>query len=121
MSGPLPREMPFRVSAVRAVVDLGDDASRVELVDRGLDVVDREVEDREARGLVIGFRIRDDARARAERDLEETHVVELDGEAERVGVEGAGGVDVIDGEAAEGGGVGEHGFSGVVRGLRPRG
>ena len=52
MSGPLPRMMPFCVLG-RAVVVLERHAALAERVDRGLDVVDGEVEDGEVGRRVV--------------------------------------------------------------------
>jgi hypothetical protein len=82
-----------------AVVVLDAHAARGELVDRGLDVVDREVQDRVRRRLVVGLRV--DQRRAVARDVQREQAVRLvDLDPQRLAVELPGGVDVVDREPA---------------------
>ena len=99
-------EDPFLILS-EAVVALEPHATCGERVDGRVDVVDREVQDRVVRGRVVGLRV--DQRLTVAGDVERQQpVLHRRLEPERIAVEPARLVDVVNGEAAERPGVGEH-------------
>ena len=91
-----------------ALVAFEHDAGPGQAVHGGVDVGDREVQDRERGGLMVGLGIDDDPAAPSE--VQGQHAVRLGHvKPERVGVEGLGLRDVVRGEAGEAVTVAEHG------------
>src|SRR5215210_139777 len=93
---------------VDSLVALELDAARAQLVDRGAHVLDREVEDRVRGRGEVRLRVDHDRPVSRELESEDAHGPVADPQAERVAVEGTGGVDVRHREAAECFRVSEH-------------
>lgn len=102
--GPLPvtaDDAPLVGWELRVAVDPGLHAPSDEVVDRRVDVRDREVQDREARRLMIRLRIDEHGCSARQLQVEETHRIILDVEPESGALELSGRIDVLDAESAE--------------------
>src|SRR5215216_534222 len=93
---------------VEALVALHLDAARAELVDRGVHVLDLEVEDRVAGRREVGLRVDHGRPIAGQLEGQDAHRAVRDVKAQGLPIEPPGLVDVIDGEAAECGCIGEH-------------
>ncbi|MBA3778699.1 MAG: hypothetical protein H0X16_05280 [Chloroflexi bacterium] len=99
--GPWSRAIPFS-SCGKAVEDGHPDSCLRELVDRSVDIRDREIEDRVGRRDEIVLRVDHDLRAPDELELQKPQLVErTHGQPQRFTVEGLRGGQVVNGKSGK--------------------